>query len=60
MENDKYMTLSEVAELLRLSKPRIYNMAQAGEIPCIQIKARGKRLFSRTAIDEWLKNKGNR
>ena len=45
------MTVTEVAQLLGLSRDSVYDGAGRGQIPCIRI---GKRLiFPRAAILEW-------
>ena len=48
-----YLTTKELAELLRLKERKIYELAASGEVP--SIRATGKLLFSRSAIDAWLK-----
>lgn len=52
----KYMTIEEVANLLRYSVKTIYKKASRGEIPSIPLSRR-KRLFSRDALEYWLANK---
>lgn len=47
-----YLTVRELAALLRVGERRIYALAASGEIPCS--KATGKLLFPRTAVDAWI------
>ncbi len=46
-----WMTLEEVAEHLRLSRSKVYEMAQRGEIPCSKIAGRWR--FHKVEVDEW-------
>lgn len=48
-----YLTTKELAELLRLKERKIYELAASGEVPCT--RAVGKLLFSRHAIESWLR-----
>ena len=50
------MTVKEVAEYIGLSNSTIYNMVKLKEIP--HIKVRGKILFHRVTIDNWIVNGG--
>ncbi len=54
-ENDRWMTVVEVAEYLRLSQSKVYEMAQKGEIPCSRVA--GQWRFKRDEIDQWMKSK---
>ncbi len=47
-----WMTLDEVAEYLRLSRSKLYDMAQGGEIPCSKVAGRWR--FFRPEVDEWM------
>ncbi len=47
-----YLTTRELAELLRLSERKVYDLAASGGIPCT--KATGKLLFARAEIEAWL------
>lgn len=49
----EYLTTKEVAELLRLKERKVYDMAAEQSIPCT--RATGKLLFSRAAINRWLR-----
>ena len=46
------MTLDEVADYLRLSRSKLYSMAQSGEIPCSKVAGRWR--FLRAEIDAWM------
>jgi len=48
----EWMTIEEVAEYLKLSRSKLYAMAQGGEIPCSKVA--GQWRFFRPQIDEWM------
>ena len=48
---EHYLTVAEVAELLRLSEKTVYRLAQQGELP--GFKAGGSWRFRREDIDAW-------
>ena len=48
----EWMTLEEVAVHLRLSRSKIYDMAQRGRIPCSKVVGRWR--FFRAEVDEWM------
>ena len=48
----QWMTLEDVADYLKLSRSRLYDMAQSGEIPCSKVAGRWR--FFRPEIDEWM------
>jgi excisionase family DNA binding protein len=54
METDKWLTLDELAEYLKLSKSNIYRMTQKGEVPASKIGSRWR--FDRDEIYAWMKN----
>lgn len=56
MEN-KVLVATEVAELLRVDKQRVYELARRNAIPVIRIGERQYR-FDATAIQQWLANGG--
>lgn len=47
-----YLTVPEVALLLRLKERRIYALAQAGALPAHRVT--GRLLFQRSEIEQWL------
>ena len=54
MENDKWLTLDELAAYLKLSSSNLYRMAKKGEIPASKIGSRWR--FDRAEIDAWVKD----
>ncbi|OIQ28948.1 MAG: excisionase [Alphaproteobacteria bacterium MedPE-SWcel] len=48
----EYLTVHELAELLRLKERKIYDLAASGEVPCS--RATGKLLFPAGEIRAWL------
>ena len=54
MEADKWLTLDELAEYLKLSRTKLYRMAQNGEIPASKIGSQWR--FDREEIDAWMKS----
>lgn len=57
MQKKIVLTVKEVADLLDVSTQTIYVMARLGEIPTV--KVRGKVLFHRQTIEEWVLNGGS-
>ncbi len=49
---DSYLTLKDVAELLKLSEKTLYRLANQGNIP--GFKAGGSWRFRRTDIEKWV------
>ena len=54
MDTDKWLTLDELAEYLKLSRTKLYRMAQKGEIPASKIGTQWR--FNRKEIDDWVSN----
>ena len=52
-DQDEILTISEVAELLKIAEKTAYGLAQRGEIPAFKVG--GQWRFSRAAIDTWIK-----
>lgn len=50
--NEPYLTTKELAELLRIKERKVYDMASAGEVPCVRVV--GKLLFPRAEILRWI------
>ncbi len=48
----EFLTVKELAELLRLKERKVYDMAASGAVPCS--RATGKLLFPKAEIDAWL------
>jgi len=53
-EMDKWLTLEELTAYLKLSKTKLYGMAQRGEIPASKIGNQWR--FDRDEIDAWMKS----
>lgn len=51
--SDKWLTVKEVAEYLKLSTDLIYKFAQQGKIPVSRIGSQWR--FDREEIDAWVK-----
>ena len=52
----RLMTARQLAELLGISLPRTYVLAQGGVLPVVRV-GRGVR-FDRVAVERWLENGG--
>lgn len=52
-DGDRLLTISEAAELLRISPLSLYHWAADGRVPCLRLSKRCLR-FSLRAIREWL------
>ena len=50
--NAAWMTLEEVASYLKLSRTKLYELAQAGAIPCSKVAGRWR--FYRPEVDQWM------
>lgn len=48
----EYLTVKELADLLRLKERKIYDLAASGEVPCS--RATGKLLFPAAEIRQWI------
>jgi len=48
----EYLTTRELADLLRIKERKVYDLAAAGEVPCVRVV--GKLLFPRRDIDAWI------
>ena len=49
------MTLTEVADYLRIPKASVYKLAQQGRIPCQKVGKHWR--FRREALDRWLEKR---
>jgi len=54
MGTDRWLTLDELAEYLKLSNSKLYRMAQDGSIPASKVASQWR--FDRLEIDEWMKS----
>jgi excisionase family DNA binding protein len=52
MDQDKWLTIDELAEYLKMGRTKLYRMAQEGNIPASKV---GNQWRFREEIDEWMK-----
>jgi excisionase family DNA binding protein len=53
------LTAGEIAEILRVDKQRIYDLARRDLIPVIRVGERQYR-FDAAAVQSWIENGGNK
>lgn len=51
-EGREFLTVPELADLLRIKERKVYDMAAAGDVPCT--RATGKLLFRETEVRAWI------
>ncbi len=51
---DRWLTLDELAGYLKLSRSKLYRMAQDGEVPASKVASQWR--FNRHEIDKWMKS----
>lgn len=49
---ERYLTVPELAELLRIKERKVYDLASSGTVPCSKVT--GKLLFPETEVRRWL------
>ena len=54
MTPDQWLTLEELAQYLKISRTKLYQMAQNGELPGSKIGSLWR--FNRDEVDAWVKN----
>jgi excisionase family DNA binding protein len=54
--SEQYMSVSEVADMLKMSQSHIYTLTSTKKIPHIKLLGK-KLLFDKKEINEWLKSK---
>jgi len=54
MGTDRWLTLDELAGYLKLSRSKLYRMAQDGEVPASKVASQWR--FDRHEIDTWMKS----
>lgn len=52
MKKDKWLTVDELSAYIKISRTKIYSMAQKGEIPASKIGNQWR--FDINKIDEWM------
>ena len=53
METDRWLTLEELVEYLKLSRSKLYQMAQDQKIPACKVASQWR--FDKHEIDAWMK-----
>jgi excisionase family DNA binding protein len=53
VNQDKWLTIDELAEYLKLGRTKLYRMAQEGGIPASKVGSQWR--FDRDEIDEWMR-----
>jgi excisionase family DNA binding protein len=53
MEIDKWLTLDELANYLKLGRTKLYRMVQSGAIPASRVGHQWR--FDRNEIDDWVR-----
>ncbi|HMM37282.1 MAG TPA: helix-turn-helix domain-containing protein [Desulfovibrio sp.] len=54
---DKWLTIEELSSYLKMSRSKLYQMAQKGELPGSKIRTQWR--FDRNRIDEWMETYSN-
>ena len=54
MDQDKWLTIDELVEYLKMGRTKLYLMTQDGEIPASKVGNQWR--FDREEIDEWMKD----
>jgi excisionase family DNA binding protein len=54
MDQDKWLTIDELADYLKMGRTKLYRMAQKADIPASKIGNQWR--FDREEIDEWMKS----
>lgn len=52
---DKWLTIEDLSSYLKMSRTKLYQMAQKGELPGSKIGTQWR--FDRDEIDDWVKSK---
>ena len=53
----RFLTLTDIAEILQISSSQAYALVRSGELPAIQIGGRGQWRVEQTMLDEYIKEK---
>jgi len=54
MDQDKWLTIEELSDYLKMGRTKLYRMAQKADIPASKIGNQWR--FDREEIDEWMKS----
>lgn len=55
--NEKWLTIDDLAAYLKVSRAKLYQMAQKGRLPASKIGTQWR--FDRQKIDEWMNGEGD-
>jgi excisionase family DNA binding protein len=55
MPSERFLTLSDVAEILNISASQTYALVRNGELPAIKIGGRGQWRVERTQLEAYIK-----
>ncbi|EMY35684.1 DNA binding domain, excisionase family protein [Arthrobacter crystallopoietes BAB-32] len=53
----RFLTLTDIAEILQISSSQAYALVRSGELPAIQIGGRGQWRVEQTMLDEYIQDK---
>jgi excisionase family DNA binding protein len=53
----RFLTLTDVAEILQISSSQAYALVRSGELPAIQIGGRGQWRVEQMMLDQYIDNK---
>lgn len=56
-QQDRWLTIDELSVYLKMSRTKLYQMAQKGELPGAKIGTQWR--FNRDRIDQWMDDKIN-
>jgi len=54
MPDDRFLTLSDVAEILNISGSQTYALVRSGELPAIKLGGRGQWRVERTQLESYI------
>ena len=54
MANERFLTLTDVAEVLNTSVSQVYALVRRGELPAIKIGGRGQWRVERAALEDYI------
>ena len=55
---DEFLTMKEVATLLKIGEKTVYSLAQRGEIPAFKVGRQWR--FRKSALEQWVKEQEQR
>jgi excisionase family DNA binding protein len=53
----RFLTLTDIAEILQISSSQAYALVRSGELPAIQIGGRGQWRVEQSMLDEYIQEK---